>query len=102
MFADQVTLDSGVQPLFEPTPLHNPQIVAGGILCLICSVGSAFIVLLRLTTRKVVDRAYGRGFMALCGAAFAMILLALVSMLYDNGQQILNLEFPHIYAETGN
>jgi hypothetical protein len=31
-----------------------------------------------------------------------MMLLTLVSILYDNGKQILNLEFPHIQADTGN
>ncbi|GAB5587128.1 hypothetical protein Unana1_02028 [Umbelopsis nana] len=102
MFANQVTMDPATQPLFNPTPLHNPQIVAASILCLICSIGSVIVVLLRITTRKVVDKAYGRGFLALLGATFAMILLVLVSVLYDNGQQILNLEFPNIHAETGN
>ncbi|KAJ2957936.1 hypothetical protein NQZ79_g6396 [Umbelopsis isabellina] len=102
MFANQVSMDSGTQPLFEATPLHNPQIVAAGFLCLICSLGAALIVILRLTTRKVVDRGQARGFLSLCGAALSMIMLALVSMLYDSGEQILNLEFPNISAETGN
>jgi hypothetical protein len=102
MFANQVTMDAGTQPLFNPTPLHNPQIVASAILCLMCSLGSALVVILRATTRKVTDKAYGRGFLALLGATFSMILLTLVAMLYENGEQILNLEFPNIHAETGN
>ncbi|CAM0135422.1 unnamed protein product [Umbelopsis sp. WA50703] len=102
MFANQVSMDSGTQPLFEATPLHNPQIVAAAFLCLICALAATLIVLLRLTTRKVIDRGQGRGFLALCGAALSMMNLALVSMVYDNGEQILNLEFPNIQAETGN
>lgn len=102
MFANQVSMDSGTQPLFTATPLHNPQIVATAFLCLICSLSAALIVILRLTTRKIVDRGQARGFLTLCGAALSMMLLALISMLYDNGEQILNLEFPNIQAEIGN
>ncbi|KAG2175334.1 hypothetical protein INT44_007822, partial [Umbelopsis vinacea] len=102
MFADQITMDPDTQPLFTATPLHNPQIVAAAFLCLICSISAPLVAIARVTTKKVEDKAYARGFLALLGAALAMILLTLVSMLYDNGQQILNLEFPHIQAETGN
>jgi hypothetical protein len=102
MFADEISMDPATQPLFNPTPLHNPQIVAASIFCLICSIGASLVVLLRISTKRVEDKAYARGFLALLATILSMMLLTLVSMLYDNGKQILNLEFPHIQADTGN
>ncbi|KAI8330770.1 hypothetical protein BC941DRAFT_404470 [Chlamydoabsidia padenii] len=100
LFMDPVTLPEGVYPLAVAQPNHDPRILAGCIICLICG-GAAVSLGVGKIVGYVQDASYLRGFMAMMAAVVALLLVAETTIMYHGGVELLNLLYPHLYATEG-
>ncbi|KAI9299603.1 hypothetical protein BJ944DRAFT_172146 [Cunninghamella echinulata] len=102
LFTDAVTLDADAYPNSVSQPRHDPKIFPAAILAIICGGCSIIIGLLKvLFYHKVQDEHLSRSFFAWGAAVLSLLLIALTSVKYDEGNELLNLVYPHLNATLG-
>ncbi|KAI9484143.1 MAG: hypothetical protein EXX96DRAFT_166689 [Benjaminiella poitrasii] len=102
LFTDEIEQNENLNPGAAPNPPHDPKIYPAAVLCLICSAALLVLCVLRVAwTGHYQDTHYTRGFLAWGSAMFALLLLILSSVMYQNAVTQLNLAYPHLVASQG-
>ncbi|KAG2187516.1 hypothetical protein INT44_005205 [Umbelopsis vinacea] len=101
-FEDPVTPDQDIDPLAAPSPPHDVSITAAMSISVIC----AFIGLICQISRFIRgfnydDSNYTRGFLLAFSTVTSLLSMALSLLMYMNGCQELESEYPHVQTRKG-
>lgn len=102
LFKDKIEQDTSLNPGASENPPHDPKIYPAAVLCLLCSSALLVTCMMRfLVPHKYQDEHYSRGFLAWGASVFALLLLILSCVMYQNAVEQLNLAYPHLVASEG-
>ncbi|KAH8555444.1 hypothetical protein BGW37DRAFT_516368 [Umbelopsis sp. PMI_123] len=101
-FTDAITPDQNLDPLATPSPPHDISITAAmGITVACASIGILCQIARYIRAFNYRDSNYTRGFLMAFATVTCLLAMALTLLMYVNGCQELENEYPHIQTRKG-
>ncbi|KAI8576182.1 hypothetical protein K450DRAFT_258017 [Umbelopsis ramanniana AG] len=101
-FEDSITPDQDIDPLATPSPPHDVSITAAMSISVICALIGIICQISRFIRGfRYGDSNYTRGFLLAFATVTSLLSMALSLLMYLNGCQELETEYPHVQTRIG-